>query len=660
MLYFLNLKLNKTIDYEKNTINMYIFRMLFLCSKSTMSTEEQPYSWERDEIFVETIPVIVMPSLDMEAITKEDLANEGLAVPFRFGFTHEVNLSLANSGAWKTTSDGGRLWTLRIYSPDALSLNLIYDQFWLPEGAKFFLYATNMEEYIGAFTNENNEGDKETNEGFATGFLFTNNIVLEYYEPAEVSDNGIISVAQVISGYRNISDFFENPLRDNHPELLLCHNDVKCTEGTYWQQEKNAIALMVMGGSTCTGALLNTTENDYSPIFLTANHCYKTNPKSWIFYWNYEAPTCGGVISKDSKKSTEGANILAKNSDTDFLLLKLRKDPAKNRNVILYYLGWDRRYITATSGVSVHHPLGSQKKISIIDTTINNYPYTIQWGEGVINQVLANTHWYLYYTNGTTQKGSSGSPLINQDRRVIGQMHAGSDPPQCPPDAIAFYGRFDVSWDSNDTIQRQLKHWLDPNNTGATTVDGTFDCKGNITINNKTYSSGSNTVTEGCTITISNTIFQNGAVAKFYARDVITINPGTIINAGSHVLFVSNGSVGSGRTGENLSSPNSKADEEIYDNEEILNSLELALELPKTDIDFTVYPNPNDGNFTVKITGRIEPYTVEIFNAMGVLIGKVDCYEDVIHVNRADLPAGIYYVRMTITDKVIVKKVVIQ
>ena len=45
---------------------------------------------------------------------------------------------------------------------------------------------------------------------------------------------------------------------------------------------------------------------------------------------------------------------------------------------------------------------------------------------------------------------------------------------------------------------------------------------------------------------------------------------------------------------------------------------------------------------------------------MGMLIGKVDCYEEIVHVNRADLSAGIYYVRITVTDKVIVKKVVIQ
>jgi hypothetical protein len=52
-----------------------------------------------------------------------------------------------------------------------------------------------------------------------------------------------------------------------------------------------------------------------------------------------------------------------------------------------------------------------------------------------------------------------------------------------------------------------------------------------------------------------------------------------------------------------------------------------------------------------KITGKIEPYTVEIFNAMGVLIGSVSCNEEAVHINQSDLPTGIYYIKMTITKK---------
>ena len=38
------------------------------------------------------------------------------------------------------------------------------------------------------------------------------------------------------------------------------------------------------------------------------------------------------------------------------------------------------------------------------------------WG-GVDN------HWLLYFDDGVVEHGSSGSPILNQDRRVVGQLH---------------------------------------------------------------------------------------------------------------------------------------------------------------------------------------------------------------------------------------------
>jgi hypothetical protein len=93
----------------------------------------------------------------------------------------------------------------------------------------------------------------------------------------------------------------------------------------------------------------------------------------------------------------------------------------------------------------------------------------------------------------------------------------------------------------------------------------------------------------------------------------------------------------------------------------MLSSLQTAInENEIKDVDFTIFPNPNDGNFTVKIEGKIESYTLQIFNAMGLNIGEVDCNEEVVHINKSDLPAGLYYVKMTLSDKIIVKKVMVQ
>ena len=481
--------------------------------KAQISTEEIPYSWAMgNEKVTQQIPMERMPNLDMKSIEQEDLKNTDFQVsPIRFGYPHDVNLDLFNSGVWQATPDGGRLWSLKIYSPDALSLNLLYDKFWLPDGAKFFIYSEDKKQHIGAFTSENNIGDNDIIMGFATGFLFTNSIVLEYYEPKGTEDGGIISISQIISGYRYIYDIVgrENQLRHNNTDYT-CHNDVNCLVGYNYEDEKNAVAYMVMGMYICTGALLNTTANDNRPVFLSADHCFNTSASTtqWIFYWNYEAP-CGSVVNPSFIKSTVGANILARRAESDFMLLNLIENPAMNPNISVYYLGWDRTTTAATRGVGIHHPKGAQKKISITTKSINNYPSSINWKDAYGNTISttpANTHWKVDFTNGTAEGGSSGSPILNQNRRVIGQLHGGTS--GCPPNVSKYYGRFDVSWNGGGTSSTRLKDWLDPIGANVMALDGKdikpFISGPNTICPSGTYSVVNGTATSSWSITPSN------------------------------------------------------------------------------------------------------------------------------------------------------------
>jgi phage-related protein len=88
--------------------------------------------------------------------------------------------------------------------------------------------------------------------------------------------------------------------------------------------------------------------------------------------------------------------------------------------------------------------------------------------------------------------------------------------------------------------------------------------------------------------------------------------------------------------------------------------LEQAVASHETgNIDFSVYPNPNDGNFTVKITGNTQVYTVEIFNASGGLLGKINCNAESVTINRSDLFPGIYYLKLTAGSESRVKKLIV-
>jgi hypothetical protein len=74
---------------------------------------------------------------------------------------------------------------------------------------------------------------------------------------------------------------------------------------------------------------------------------------------------------------------------------------------------------------------------------------------------------------GVTEGGSSGSPIFDVYGRIIGTLTGGQA--SCTStQAPDYYGKFSYHWDSNgiqDT--QQLKPWLDPDNTGLTSMSGT-------------------------------------------------------------------------------------------------------------------------------------------------------------------------------------------
>ena len=420
---------------------------------------------------------MTLPPLDMATINREDSVDDANDNPPRFGYPHKVKLTLENAGEWKVLPNGDRLWHLTIACPGAKSINLLYDKYWLPEGAKLFVYSKDKTHTIGAFTSRNNKGTRDELRGFATGLVYCDTIVVEYFEPKEMAYKGVVSIAYVVHGYRYIG--LKNGL---YGYSGSCQVNVNCPEGQEWQNEKNAVALIIIDGSSlCTGSLINTTNNDNSPYLLTADHCLKgrdalgnTNCDYWTFMWHYETPGCSNPVSEPSYYSTNGATVVANNSASDFALLSLTEDPKNNPNIKTYYLGWDNSGNSGIGGVGIHHPAGDVKKIST---------YSLQ--PGISNCFLSgnNNFWKIMWistSNGhsVTEGGSSGSPLINSNRKVIGQLYGAEycNNPNCsdPANDVGNYGKFSVSWTGNGAVdnRRKLQPWLDPLNTGATTLDG--------------------------------------------------------------------------------------------------------------------------------------------------------------------------------------------
>ncbi len=462
-----------------------ILLMFVSCYVSAqISTKEKPIGLKMNIRTIQKSPkstkIIHQPNIIK--LRKEDEKEEGKGIPPRFGYRNKVNFNLSNSGEWITLKNGDKLWRLNIQSKGALSLNLLYNKFWLPKGGKLFIYGKNGKQSIGAFTSVNNNGTRNHIKGFATGLIYSDNIIVEYWQPANVKEQAIISISYVVYGYRYINIDNRNSRRSGK-----CQVNINCSEGDDWQKEKEAIALILVNGNRyCTGSLINTTEQNLKPLFLTADHClggwandYKKydavdNPDMphYSFYWHYEYPNCKNESSEPPIYSTVGAKVIANNSISDFALLELKEDPRDLDNFTPYYLGWDRTNIFKKGGVGIHHPQGDVKKIA----TYNIVPYASECKESSLFLDVSFTNT----TNGFSvmEPGSSGSPLINSEKRVIGQLYGPGTCSQARCDAPSLqrvaYGRFSISWtgDNSSNKHRRLKDWLDPKNTGVSCLNG--------------------------------------------------------------------------------------------------------------------------------------------------------------------------------------------
>jgi len=419
-----------------------------------------PFNWEDKHVSTQ-INFVTMPEIDLVALQAEDaVVDQYKEAPFRFGFEHETNFNL-QSANWQDLGNGSSLWQLGITCPNARSINLILEDFYLPKGAQMFLWSTDREEFLGSFNHLNNHESRV----MGTSVLQSSSIVIEVICLNEKKSEVEFTVKQVVHGYRPVlmNHFAEfDPERGPYGNSGSCNNNVNCAVGSAWQTEKKSVALILEGGAAvCTGALVNNTANDGTPYFLTANHCYGNGTTSWVFVFNHETAGCTGSTGP-TNQTVSGCTLKAKNAGSDFCLLLLNSTPPAAYNV--QYAGWDASDAsTVTSAVCIHHPSGDLKKISFE----NNAVPQGSWSG-------AQTWDVQQWDDGITEPGSSGSPLFDQNHRIIGQLFGGGS--ACNGSVENgqgdSYGRFGVSWDAGSTAATRLKEWLDPGNTGQLIIDG--------------------------------------------------------------------------------------------------------------------------------------------------------------------------------------------
>lgn len=437
--------------------------------------------------FIKSIPVFELNAIDVDKLKLEDEEDLLNSIAPRIGFPHMVSIIPGNSGIWIEQAKGTLSWYLRIRCPEALSIALSFDKFYLPKSGKLIIRESVNGGIEHVFSTRNNKGSMHNPIGFTTPHIKGEEIILEYHQLSN-EDKELISIFRVVHGYKSFhNDNLSNSKAQSFGSSGNCQVNVNCSEGTNWQDEKTSVALVLADGIRIgTGSLINNSCNDGELLFLTAEHILDvngvggldydavSNPQltHFTFYWGYESSGCPNPTSEPSIDFSYGAFLLANSNTADFALFRLTDGPYVD--IIpaykAYFNGWDRSSTTSTtSGVSIHHPRGDIKKIS----TFSGSPTV-----GTLTGYGGN-YWVIGWTSTTNgysimEPGSSGAPLYNSSGKVMGQLHGGNSNCSNPATQLAYFGKISDSWSPSTNIKRQLKHWLDKCNTNTSQINGGY------------------------------------------------------------------------------------------------------------------------------------------------------------------------------------------
>ncbi len=328
-------------------------------------------------------------------------------------------------------------------------MSVRFDNTYLPEDAIMYIYNEDTRFVVGPI-----DMSDFKNGTFRSDYLNGDYVTLSIFLPGVSSDNIEIHINTYDHGIIAFKSY-----DDDFGTSGSCNINVACENG--WECQSESVCKIIHSSiGSCTGSLINNDCCDLTPYILTADHCLRdrfghlNDFSDYIFRFNYQSPQCSpnGETSPSQWIVYFGSELRANWGNTDFGLLQLEQqfEPAQG----ISFSGWDRVNLNTSNSTCIHHPSGDVKKICFDDNP----------------NILSGDYHRVVWDHGTTEGGSSGSPLFNDDSRIIGQLRGGTA--SCSnQNGWDEYGRFDLSWEGNGTNNTRLRNWL-----GASTNPNTMDC----------------------------------------------------------------------------------------------------------------------------------------------------------------------------------------
>ncbi|MEM7164752.1 MAG: hypothetical protein AAF581_04770 [Planctomycetota bacterium] len=357
-------------------------------------------------LFVDPTYKVALGPVDVASLYTDD-AQRAATDPhkvLRIGIQRGVQVD-ATDGRWYSHAQGVS-WCVDIVAAGAHSLRLRLADVQLPPGASIFTYDPQGP------TRTNSYGEQVFRPGESrwTGSVPGERTRFEYFVPAGVAHDPLVlpfAIVELVHQYRDLTQ----PVAAAPFGAGPCHNDVSCFAA--WSNIAKATAHMQFidnGSFVCTGTLIQSLASDFTPYFLSANHCISTQAVAQTLecYWLYQTATCGGTPpSVFSVPRSDVGTLLATSSLSDFSLFIIEGELPTG----LFWSGWSANpVIIGASCTSVHHPAGDYKRISFGHTVVGAADFvTVDWD------------------NGPTEGGSSGSGIfLNGTQQLVGQLCCGN------------------------------------------------------------------------------------------------------------------------------------------------------------------------------------------------------------------------------------------
>jgi hypothetical protein len=443
----------------KSYIFLFIIFLNFNSVYGQLSSGGQPVSYNA------VIYPAIMHPVPME--TKSAVMDQDKRIlPLKFAYSFDVDYSCENDGEWFSLPGGGRLWRMRIRSEGAKSINIIFKKFWLPEGGRVFVYAPDRSTVLGAFTCQNNKPSGI----FAVAPVPGDEIIVEYNDDGNVAEEPVLEIGSVNHDFLGVYGVMSDNLKVGwFGDSGECNVNVNCSKDKPDSISKAVCKIIVDGTMLCSGTIMNNTGKDGTPYFLTAAHCLRNDDsdKSILFYFNYETPVCIPFVEGTKDQILSGSTLKAQVDTLDFALVEMSEMPPPE--YMPYWSGWNISTAPQAPFVTIHHPSGDVKKISVERDDIIATTFNAESVDG--DPFVKDAHWHVKtWESGTTEGGSSGAGLFDAGNMLVGTLSGGEA--MCGNSVNDYFARLNKMWDylNGDTVQ--VAAWLDPDNKGVSSLEG--------------------------------------------------------------------------------------------------------------------------------------------------------------------------------------------